>query len=159
VDGQSLLPLISRDEDRTVYGEYMGEGTVAPLVMIRRGRYKYVHCEVDPPQLFDLAADPDERHNLAADPAHADAASRHSPRRSPNGWDLAAIRREVIASQHRRRLVSRALMTGRHTPWDFEPRQDAANRFMRNHLDLNEVEAKSRFPVPPYPRPLDGSGY
>jgi choline-sulfatase len=153
VDGRSLLPLLSRDEDRTIYGEYMGEGTVAPLVMIRRGRYKLVHCEVDPPQLFDLADDPDELRNLAADPAHADAASRFAAEVAAK-WDLEGLRREVIASQHRRRLVSRALMTGRHTPWDFEPLQDAANRFMRNHLDLNEVEAKSRFPVPPYPQPL-----
>jgi choline-sulfatase len=153
-----MLPLISREQDRTVYGEYMGEGTVAPLVMIRRGRYKYVHCDVDSPQLFNLAADPDELHNLVADPEYAGVASGFAAEVAEH-WDLETIRREVIASQHRRRFVSRALMTGRHTPWDYEPRQDAANRFMRNHLDLNEVEAKSRFPVPPYPRPLDGSGY
>src|SRR3546814_7943163 len=36
---------------------------------IRDGRFKFNHCELDPPQLFDLVADPLERHNLAADPA------------------------------------------------------------------------------------------
>jgi choline-sulfatase len=153
LDGHSLLPLISRQEPRTVYGEYMGEGTVAPLIMIRRGEHKYVHCEVDPPQLYDLVNDPDELHNLAEDGACGDLASEFAAE-VVNRWDLPSLRREVIASQHRRRLVGRALMTGRHTPWDFEPHQDAANRFMRNHLDLNEVEAKSRFPVPPYPQPL-----
>ncbi|MDZ7841769.1 MAG: choline-sulfatase [Gammaproteobacteria bacterium] len=157
LDGQSLLPLVSRNEDRTVYGEYMGEGTVAPLIMIRRGSYKYVHCEVDPPQLFDLAADPEEKRNLAPDPAHAELVTALDAEIAA-GWNLTAIRDQVIASQHRRRLVSRALMTGRYTSWDFEPHQDAANRFMRNHLDLNDVEAKSRFPVPPYPQPLDRSG-
>lgn len=155
VDGQSLLPLVSGESARAVYGEYMGEGTVSPLVMIRRGRYKYVHCDVDPPQLFDLVDDPEELRNLATDPAHRDTASRFAAEVAER-WDLAAMRREVLASQQRRRLVGRALMTGRHTPWDFEPTQDAANRFMRNHLDLNDVEATSRFPVPPYPQPLGG---
>lgn len=155
VDGQSLLPLLSREAERTVYGEYMGEGTVAPLIMIRRGQFKYVHCEADPPQLFDLSADPNERYNLAADPAGAALASRFGEEVAAR-WDLAALRREVVASQKRRRLVGRALSIGRRTPWDYEPPQDAANRFMRNHLDLNEVETKSRFPVPPYPQPLHG---
>jgi len=153
VDGESLLPLLSDDERRTVYGEYMGEGTVSPLIMIRRDQYKYVHCDADPPQLFDLADDPNELHNLADDPDHAELASRLAAEVSAR-WDLENLRRAVIASQHRRRLVGRALMTGRHTPWDFEPLQNAANRFMRNHLDLNDVEARSRFPVPPYPQPL-----
>ncbi|MGA8261120.1 MAG: choline-sulfatase [Arenicellales bacterium] len=153
LDGHSLLPLLSHEEERTVYGEYMGEGTVAPLIMIRRGRYKYVHCDADPPQLFDLEGDPDELCNLAEDPACTEPASRFA-REISDRWDLAALREAVIASQHRRRLVSRALMTGRQTPWDYEPPGDAANRFMRNHLDLNEVEAKARFPVPPYPQPL-----
>ncbi len=153
VDGRSMLPLVSGEQDRTVYGEYMGEGTVAPLVMIRRGHYKYVHCDADPPQLFDLAADPDERRNLAADSGYTGVASGFAAEVAER-WDLETIRRDVIASQHRRRFVSRALMTGRHTPWDYDPPQDAANRFMRNHLDLNDVEAKSRFPVPPYPLQL-----
>ncbi|HSH42926.1 MAG TPA: choline-sulfatase [Arenicellales bacterium] len=153
VDGTSLLPLVTGEEERAVLGEYMGEGTAAPLVMIRRGPYKYVHCEIDPPQLFDLDADPEELRNLAADPSYAEVVSGFAVEVAER-WDLQAIRRDVVASQHRRRLVGRALMTGRHTPWDFEPDADAANHFMRNHLDLNEVEAKARFPVPPYPHPL-----
>ena len=42
-------------------GEYLGEGAVAPVVMIRRVCvYKFVHSPVDPDQLFDLVADPHE---------------------------------------------------------------------------------------------------
>ncbi len=67
--GRSLLPLLedTQDAEREVIGEYMGEGAIAPIVMIRRGDLKYVHSPVDPDQLYDLAADPDERVNLAQD--------------------------------------------------------------------------------------------
>ena len=36
------------------------------MVMIRRGRHKFVRCPGDPDQLFDVAADPRELTNLAA---------------------------------------------------------------------------------------------
>ena len=51
-----------------VIGEYLAEGAIAPLVMIRRDQHKFVHSPVDPDQLYDLVADPDERVNLAAQP-------------------------------------------------------------------------------------------
>ncbi len=37
-DGTSLVPLLGGDRDpqRTVYGEYLGEGAIAPILMIRR---------------------------------------------------------------------------------------------------------------------------
>ncbi len=73
--GRSLLPLLEGRHDgkrgekveREVIGEYMGEGAIAPIVMIRRGDLKYVHSPVDPDQLYDLAVDPEERVNLAQD--------------------------------------------------------------------------------------------
>lgn len=40
-----------------VNDEHMGEGTQAPVVMIRRGRWKFVYSAVEPPMLFDLVAD------------------------------------------------------------------------------------------------------
>lgn len=69
LDGVSLLPYLTGGEGLrtdTVYGEYMGEGTQAPLLMIRRGRWKFVYSTIDPPMLFDLVSDPDELNNLAA---------------------------------------------------------------------------------------------
>ena len=72
VDGRSLLPHIAgsggHDE---VLGEYFGEGAIAPLLMIRRGKYKYIRSRPDPEQLYDLAADPLEQVDLAGDAAHA----------------------------------------------------------------------------------------
>jgi choline-sulfatase len=35
--------------------------------MIRHGDYKYVHYVAYPPQLFDVAKDPEELHDLAGD--------------------------------------------------------------------------------------------
>ncbi|MCJ1247540.1 hypothetical protein MMC30_004754 [Trapelia coarctata] len=69
LDGLSLMPYITDEEglkSDTAVGEYMGEGTLSPLVMIRRGRWKFVYSPVDPPQLFDVIADPKETTNLAA---------------------------------------------------------------------------------------------
>src|SRR5438270_3470175 len=69
-DGASLMPILGgdREPERIVHGEYLGEGAIAPILMIRRGTLKFVFCEADPPQLYDLAADPDELVNLCALP-------------------------------------------------------------------------------------------
>lgn len=69
LDGVSLMPYLTGEEGLrtdTVYGEYMGEGTQAPLMMIRRGRWKFITSAIDPPMLFDLVEDPEEKNNLAA---------------------------------------------------------------------------------------------
>jgi choline-sulfatase len=69
LDGVSLVPYLTGEEGPrtdTVYGEYMGEGTQAPLVMIRRGRWKFIYSTIDPPMLFDLVNDPEEKVNLVA---------------------------------------------------------------------------------------------
>ncbi|CAG8027696.1 unnamed protein product [Penicillium olsonii] len=69
LDGVSLVPYLTGGEGLrtdTVYGEYMGEGTQAPLMMIRRGRWKFITSAIDPPMLFDLVNDPEEQVNLAA---------------------------------------------------------------------------------------------
>jgi choline-sulfatase len=98
MDGVSLMPYIdgrAGPKMDTVIGEYMGEGTMAPLIMIKRGRYKFVYSPIDPPQLFDLVADPSESVNLAAPagegklalPAHYDAEilSQHTEKLSISG--------------------------------------------------------------------------
>ncbi|KAJ5905059.1 Choline-sulfatase [Penicillium subrubescens] len=69
LDGVSLVPYLTGEDGPrtdTVYGEYMGEGTQAPLVMIRRGRWKFIYSTIDPPMLYDLVSDPEEKVNLVA---------------------------------------------------------------------------------------------
>jgi choline-sulfatase len=125
--------------------EFAAEGSQAPLVAIRDGRFKYVHCEIDAPQLFDLVADPFERNNLARDPAYADDARRLADAVRAR-WDMARFDTEVRESQARRRVVYEALRNGAYYPWDFQPLQKASERYMRNHLDLNVLEERQRFP-------------
>ena len=126
--------------------EYAAEGCQAPMVAIRDGRYKFVHCEIDPPQLFDLESDPLERDNLAADPAHAALRRRVHGTRCAARWDMAAFDAAVRESQARRWVVYPALRNGAYYPWDFQPLQKASERYMRNHMDLNMLEEPKRFP-------------
>jgi choline-sulfatase len=146
--GESVLPLCDgtgASSPRTVIGEYLGEGAVAPIVMIRRGTWKFVHSPGDPDQLYDLQADPNELANLAADPAHAAAVAEFRAEVAQR-WDLEALRQQVLTDQARRRLVTTALRSGRFTPWDYTPPRDDTGEYMRNHLDLYDVERRARWP-------------
>jgi choline-sulfatase len=146
-DGASLIPALEGDDlgERTVLGEYMAEGALAPILMIRRGRWKYVWSEADPPMLLDLERDPDELENLAARPEHAATAADFEAELH-RLWEPAGLRDEIVKSQRARRLAFGALTIGRHTPWDYQPVRDASREYMRNHRDLNEVERGRRFP-------------
>jgi choline-sulfatase len=146
LDGRSLLPHLSGrpDRDETV-AEYLAEGAIAPIVMIRRGRHKFIHSPADPDQLFDLEADPDEQNNLVDDAGSASLLADFR-REVAARWNLTALDAEVRESQQRRFAVSTALGTGVQTPWDFTPTYDASHRYIRNHMDLNELEEMARFP-------------
>ena len=146
IDGRSLVPHLTRQGGHDeVLGEYLAEGAVAPLVMIRRGPWKYLHSPADPDQLYDLASDPEELINLAAETAQAArvAAFRDEVARR---WDLARLDAAVRTSQRRRRLVDSALTKGAPTSWDYQPVRDAAKLYMRNTIDLDDLEARARFP-------------
>lgn len=146
LDGHSLVPRFhgapGHDE---VVGEYLAEGAVAPVVMIRRGGTKFIHCPVDPDQFYELRRDPDERRNIAGHPAVARdiEALRAEVRRR---WDLEALDRAVRQSQARRHRVYAALREGRYTPWDHQPVRDASRAYIRNDQDLADLEAMARFP-------------
>jgi choline-sulfatase len=148
-DGQSLLPLTTETgragREAPVLMEYAAEGSQAPLVALRAGRYKFVHCEIDPPQLFDLEADPLEQANLAADPANAALVADFMALIRAR-WDMEGFDAAVRESQARRWVVYPALRNGAYFPWDFQPLQKASERYMRNHMDLNLLEDSKRYP-------------
>lgn len=147
LEGHSLLPHLKGEGGHDeVLGEYMAEGTVSPLMMIRRGPWKFVYSEQDPLLLFNLDSDPQELHNLAESSEHkgilagflAEARER---------WDIPAIHAATLASQRRRRLVAEALSQGKLTSWDHQPWVDASQQYMRNHIDLDDLERRARFPA------------
>jgi choline-sulfatase len=146
-DGVSLVPVAAGGARGPVRMEYAAEASEAPLVALRNGRWKFVHCELDPPMLFDLEADPHELRNLAADPAHADAAAEFAVEVA-TFWDMQAFDAEVRESQARRHVVWEALRQGAEYPWDFQPLKKASERYMRNRKDLNVLEATQRWPRP-----------
>ncbi len=133
-------------EDRgPVAIEYAAEVSYTPLVALRKGRYKYTRCSLDPEQLFDIDADPHEMTNLVDDPAHADGLAELRALASAR-WDLNRFDADVRKSQARRWVVYEALRNGQYYPWDYQPLKKASERFMRNHMDLNVVEENQRFP-------------
>jgi choline-sulfatase len=145
-DGETLIPLARGIPRKTpVAMEYAAEGTITPMVALRSGAWKYIHCPADPDQLFNLTDDPDEEKNLAADPAHADRLARFRAEAGAR-WDIPRYDADVRASQARRWVVYEALRNGAYYPWDHQPLRAASERYMRNHMDLNVLEEGKRFP-------------
>jgi choline-sulfatase len=137
-----------------VVAEYLAEGVTAPMVMVRRGALKYVRCPGDPDLLFDLDADPRELRNLASG---GDGSAELADLRAEadRRWDLAAVERDVVASQRERRIVVPALDRGRHEPWDYLPRADGAMRYVRSKADLYDLQRRARLDVPEEGAALD----
>ena len=145
-NGETLLPLMAGGVRETpVAMEYAAEASITPLVGLRQGKWKYIACRADPEQLFDLSADPQERVNLASVPEHA-AVLEQMRMDARDRWDLDRFDSAVRESQARRHIVYDALRNGAYFPWDFQPLQQASERYMRNHMDLNVLEDNQRFP-------------
>lgn len=150
LDGLSLAGMLhgtdtTRGDD--VMMEFLGEGVFAPACILRQDGFKYVYCRHDPPMLFDLKADPDERHNLAGRPEHAAREARLREQVLAR-WDYPVLEQTILASQQRRLFAQRALLQGRFTPWDYQPPDDAARRYVRGAVDPNTTATKARMRYP-----------
>ena len=134
IDGASLVPHLHGTPAHDVaLGEYLAEGAVAPVVMIRSGDWKYVHCPLDPDQLYNLSDDPRELTNPADTPEAADVLAAFRAQAAQR-WNLPELDRQVRASQRRRRFHYTATTQGRIQAWDWQPFTDASQRYMRNHI-------------------------
>ncbi|KXJ86244.1 choline-sulfatase [Microdochium bolleyi] len=158
MDGISMLPhLEGREGHDTVIAEYTGEGTISPLMMIRRGPWKYVTCPTDPPQLFNLERDPHELINLAqlvrkkqlltVEEEEARAVFDNFEAEAAERWDFDAITKQVFQSQRTRRLVWGALNVGKFTPWDYNPDDNGVNKYIRSFMPLDDLERRARYPA------------
>ena len=145
-EGESLLPFANGSiRSNPVLMEYAAEASYAPLISIRKGPFKYNRCNLDPEQLFDVESDPNELHNLASSQRFSKELAEFRKISDAN-WDLESFDKEVRKSQAQRWIVYESLRSGEYYPWDFQPLKKASERFMRNHMDLNEVEERQRFP-------------
>lgn len=160
IDGRSLLPDVGGDStalDVPVIAEYLAEGAVAPMLMVRSERYKYVCSAGDPPMLHDLAEDPLELENLSGN-ARVTAIEAGLEAIAREHWDAERVREAVLASQQRRQLVQAALQTGTIRSWDFQPYRDASRLYNRNLAgEMYDTDRKARIPYREAPIP-DGTG-
>lgn len=147
IDGRSLVPLACGEDapEDVAIGEYCAEMTPWPVFMIRRGTLKYIHCDVDPPQLYDLSNDPEERRNLAGDPAYAEAAAAFAKEVAAR-WDSKGLRADVLRTQKSRRALHAAMEVGASEPWDYNPPRNASQEYVRNHVDWTVAAARYRYP-------------
>ena len=161
IDGTSLLPHLENREggSDTVFAEYCGEGTIAPLMMIRRGPWKYITCPADPHQLYNLVTDPKELINLALLPSkhplmttETSATLAAFVAEATAKWDMPKITNDVLVSQRQRRLVWSALKVGHFTSWDHNPVDDGREKYIRSHIPLDDLELRARYP------PVDHKG-
>lgn len=156
-EGESLLPaVLGRGRlapDRPVLGEMNADGTTHPLLMVRKGDWKYIACEGDPPQLYNLRKDPDEVNNLAGDKAHR-AIEQELADLMAQQWDAAFLRREMESSARRRLFIQRARQSSAAPAWDYEPRKDASRQYVRGGgAGATAVKGLARFPFVPPKRP------
>lgn len=146
-EGSSLLPLTLRDEpDRVVRAEHLDGATLAPRVMLRRGRHKIVVSDAYPPQLYDLHADPGETVDLIADPdlAHVRDELLSLVRQA---WDLPALHRQVVASQRVRQFLAASLQCGKPLFWEHYPNPMRDHtRLIRRGDGFPQVERRSYLP-------------
>jgi len=149
MDGVSIVPhLKGKSTHDTVFAEYMGEGTIAPMMMIRRGAWKYITCPADPDLLYNLSSDPKEIKNLAnSEDPETKAVYEAFVKEAKAKWNMEAITEDCIRRQRQRRLCHSALQTGKWTSWDYHVQDDSRDKYIRSHMDLDDLEIRARFPI------------
>lgn len=133
-DGRSLLPLARSPRapwQNRIFSEYCvdaGEpysgGQATEQRMVREGRWKYVHYEGLPPQLFDLEVDPDELQDRAGGPDVADIEAGLRAAVLAD-WNPQAIARRMAARAEEKALLrdwAKATAPREPLRWHFDPR-------------------------------------
>lgn len=145
--GKSLIGLCNGDKPEAEYivSEYLGEGAVSPMLMIRLGSLKYINSGSDPELLYDLESDPNELNNLANESDMVEVIQGFRGHVESH-WNVDRVHRNVLADQKRRRFINQCLRKGQYTSWDYAPPRDYANEFTRSHYELSQFDYESRWP-------------
>jgi choline-sulfatase len=121
-DGRSLSNAVegnSLDGKNLVCAEMAADALSAPAVAIVEGPYKYIHCDTDPPLLFNLEDDPLEMKNLAGSAEFEEIEARLCSKVRQT-WDFESLKTEIILSQDRRRIIEAAHEQGIQPNWDYD---------------------------------------
>jgi choline-sulfatase len=136
-DGRTLLAATDGaplSGENVIYAEMAADALTAPAVAIIEDRYKHIHCETDPPLLFDLANDPQETDNLAGSPETKEIESRLAAR-VVETWDLPSLKAKILISQRRRRLVEAAHAEGLQPNWDYDIIATGRSQYFRPNAE------------------------
>ena len=110
LDGDSLLPLMQDETEGwkdEAFSEYLAHGVARPVAMLRRGKYKLIYSLGDPPQLYDVEADPNEFQDLAGDTAYQ-SILEDLQAQLLSDWDPVDLEQRVRRSQKERTLINAA---------------------------------------------------
>ncbi len=159
MEGESLLPWLEGRQrprpDRPVFAEMNADGALGPCLMVRRGPWKYIYAESDPPQLFQVEDDPGETRNLAGR-GETLRIEQELHALVHGHWDTARLAKDMVTSAGQRLFIQRTRQAGQFPPWDYEPRRDASRQFVRSGENGSATEAKGRARYPfVAPKPPD----
>ena len=147
---ESLWPLLTGRSTETadcIYCEHTDANALCPILMVRRGPYKYIYSEKWGSQLFNLAADPDEKVDLVDDPAIADIQTELHSLVLERWADPGALRDQIVQDQNRRRFVWQSLTQGKRPVWDYQPYEDQTRKYVRSDKFLLDAESDSILPL------------
>ena len=120
----------------------------ALVVDYERAMLRLAHDESGDDQLYNLSVDPKELTNLAtSDDSETKAIFKAFQQEASAKWDFDAITQDVLKRQRQRRLCYSALKQGQWTSWDYHVDDDSRNKYIRSHMDLDDLERRARFPI------------
>ena len=145
--GKSLRCLLENNSSNwhdIAISEMMFEGLTTAAIMIRKGKYKYVHINPNDRLLFDMESDPLEHNDLTNEESCRTVVAEFQTIIAER-WDLDKITACIHLNQRRRNFIHKAHQIGRHVSWDFQPYKDGSKLYHRSHITWLEADKRDMF--------------